>query len=88
MDRGKKIKIVQYSLLFFGILIIFLTYYSNNKSVNNNQILSKTTKENITKNIKNEKEKDQNTFFDIEYSGLDFSGNRYILKSEEAITNN
>lgn len=88
MDRGKKIKVVQYSLLFFGILIIFLTYYSNNKSVNNNQILSKTTKENITKNIKNEKEKDQNTFFDIEYSGLDFSGNRYILKSEEAITNN
>ena len=88
MDRGKKIKIVQYSLLFFGILIIFLTYYSNNKSVNNNQILSKTMKENITKNIKNEKEKDQNTFFDIEYSGLDFSGNRYILKSEEAITNN
>ena len=88
MDRGKKIKIVQYSLLFFGILIIFLTYYSNNKSVNNSQILSKTTKENITKNIKNEKEKDQNTFFDIEYSGLDFSGNRYILKSEEAITNN
>ena len=88
MDRGKKIKIVQYSLLFFGILIFFLTYYSNNKSVNDNQILSKTTKENITKNIKNEKEKDQNTFFDIEYSGLDFSGNRYILKSEEAITNN
>ena len=88
MDRGKKIKIVQYSLLFFGILIFFLTYYSNNKSVNDNQILSKTTKENITKNIKNEKEKDQNTFFDIEYSGLDFSGNRYILKSEEAIKNN
>lgn len=88
MDRGKTIKVVQYSLLFFAILIIFLTYYSNNKSVNNNQILSKTTKENITKNIKNEKEKDQNTFFDIEYSGLDFSGNRYILKSEEAITNN
>ena len=88
MDRGKKIKVVQYSLLFFAILIIFLTYYSDNKSVYNNQILSKTTKENITKNIKNEKEKDQNTFLDIEYSGLDFSGNRYILKSEEAITNN
>ena len=55
----EKTLIVSLDILWLPFIIIFLTYYSNNKSVNNNQILSKTTKENITKNIKNEKEKDE-----------------------------
>ena len=32
-------------------------------------------------------DKDLNVFFNIEYSGFDLSGNRYILKSKEARTN-
>ena len=29
--------------------------------------------------------KDGDVFFDIEYTGLDLNGNRYLLKSEEAL---
>ena len=37
--------------------------------------------------ILNEEDK-KDIFLNIEYSGLDFSGNRFILKSKEAINDN
>lgn len=85
IERGKKIKIVQYCLLLFGIIIIFFTY-SEKKDDSSNRILSEVTKDKVTQNIQDKEKNDENIFFNIEYSGLDLSGNRYVLSSEEAIT--
>ena len=85
IERGKKIKIVQYCLLLFGIIIIFFTY-SEKKDDSSNRILSEATKDKVTQNIQDKEKNDENIFFNIEYSGLDLSGNRYVLSSEEAIT--
>mgnify|MGYP001197821687 FL=1 len=87
-DRKKKLRIIQISLLILGIIIIFFTYGEKNKFSNEKDKLFKFTEKNVEKNSKDISEEDLNTFYNIEYSGLDLSGNRYILKSEKAISNN
>ena len=87
IERKKKIILAQIFLFFLG-LIIFLFTYLGNKQSDERKILSKQTekkfKENLTDKVS---DKDLNVFFNIEYSGFDLSGNRYILKSKEARTN-
>tara|TARA_B100000963_G_scaffold237048_1_gene207262 strand:+ start:2282 stop:2893 length:612 start_codon:yes stop_codon:yes gene_type:complete len=87
IERKKKILILQLSLLVIGIIIIFTTYL-NNQSSTGKKILLETTEEKIAEELKDKKKENinSNTFFNIEYSGLDFSGNRFILKSGEATT--
>ncbi len=85
IERKKKIKIIQVTLLFVGMLIIFFTYIKNENSPENN-IISAEAQKKIKQQIESQSEKD--IFFNIEYSGLDLAGNRYILKSKEAITDN
>jgi len=79
IDRKKKLRLIQFFLLFFGLLIIYLTYY--NKEIT-------TEKEGISKKIEKKNTEDgsekKDVFFNIEYSGFDLQGNRYLLKSEEA----
>ncbi len=87
-DRKKKLRIIQISLLILGIIIIFFTYGEKNKFSNEKDQLFKFTEKNVEKNSKDTSEEDLNTFYNIEYSGLDLSGNRYILKSEKAISSN
>ena len=87
-DRKKKLRIIQISLLILGIIIIFFTYGEKNKFSNEKDQLFKFTEKNIEKKLKDTSEEDLNTFYNIEYSGLDLSGNRYILKSEKAISSN
>ncbi len=87
-DRKKKLRIIQISLLILGIIIIFFTYGEKNKFSNEKDQLFKFTEKNVEKNLKDTSEEDLNTFYNIEYSGLDLSGNRYILKSEKAISSN
>tara|TARA_B100001248_G_C27393884_1_gene464178 strand:+ start:1389 stop:2003 length:615 start_codon:yes stop_codon:yes gene_type:complete len=87
-DRKKKLRIIQISLLILGIIIIFFTYGEKNKFSDEKNNLFKFTEKNIEKKSKDTSEKDLNTFYNIEYSGLDLSGNRYILKSEKAISSN
>jgi hypothetical protein len=82
-DRKKKIKIIQFLLFFSGILIIYFTYY-NKRLVNQENIISKSVKEKVTKQIEESKSKDDDVFFNIEYTGLDLNGNRYLLKSKTA----
>ena len=83
MERKKKLKIIQLVLLTVGILVIFYTYMNkNNSSVE--KIISKETQEKIKKQLA-KKSQEGDIFYNIEYSGLDLSGNRYILRSEEAI---
>ena len=87
-DRKKKLRIIQISLLILGIIIIFFTYGEKNKFSDEKNNLFKFTEKNIEKKSKDTSEEDLNTFYNIEYSGLDLSGNRYILKSEKAISSN
>ena len=78
IERKKKLRITQFFLLIFALLIIYLTYY--NKEIDNTDV---TNSEQIKEALKDNKE-DKDLFFNIEYTGLDLRGNRYLLKSEKA----
>ena len=83
MDRKKRLRFIQLFLLIFGLSLVYITYY--NKEVSNNEsIISKQVKESVKKKAKESVTEDGDIFFDIEYSGLDLNGNRYVLKSKEA----
>ena len=82
MNRKKKLRIYQFSLLFLGILIIFFTYI-NNEKITEEKIISSETQKKIKKQLADQSSAGD-VFFNIEYSGLDLAGNRYILKSKEA----
>jgi hypothetical protein len=84
MERKKRLRLVQLSLIIFGVLIIFFTFSINKKNTVN-KIISKDIQNKILES--NKELKGSDVFLDIEYSGLDLSGNRYILKSKEAINN-
>ena len=77
INRKKKLRIIQFFLLLFSLLIIYLTYY--NKEVSNIKPEESQLMKDVSKN-----EQDSDLFFNIEYTGLDLRGNRYLLKSERA----
>ena len=79
IDRKKKLRLIQFFLLFFGLLIIYLTYYNKEISPEQEKISTKIPETNEG-NVSEEKD----LFFNIEYSGFDLQGNRYSLKSKEA----
>ena len=81
-ERKKKLIIIQISLLIIGSLIILFTYSDLNFS-DKEKIITTETQKRIDEQLKNEPQ-DGDIFFNIEYSGLDLSGNRFILKSKEA----
>ena len=84
MERKKKLRIIQLSLLFIGISIIIFTY-ADRKRDPVNDIFTKETQEKIRKQLSNQNQTAEgDIFFNIEYSGLDLAGNRYILKAEQA----
>ncbi|MDC0903760.1 LPS export ABC transporter periplasmic protein LptC [Pelagibacteraceae bacterium] len=80
IERKKKLRFIQLILLLCGTLIIYLTYYNNENNSDNKIGINKESK--VLIDTKNETQKD--IFFNIEYSGLDLNGNRYILKSKKA----
>ena len=83
IERKKKLILIQFSLLIIAILSIYFTYYSEEER-SEEVLISKSTQEKIKKqNLDDDKDK-KNMFYDISYTGLDLSGNRYLLKSEEA----
>ena len=79
IERKKKLRFIQLTLLIVGILTIYFVYYGN-KSSDEAKLVSQSTK----KNIKKDKTENTDVFFNIEYTGLDMNGNRYLLKSKEA----
>ena len=81
-ERKKKLIIIQISLLIVGSLIILFTYSDLNVS-DKEKIITSETQKKIDEQLKNESQ-DGDIFFNIEYSGLDLAGNRFILKSKEA----
>jgi hypothetical protein len=82
MTRKQKLRLTQISLLILGFLIIFFTY--SDKNTSSQKIIPKETQEKIKKQIASQTN-DGDVFYNIEYSGFDLSGNRYILKAKEAI---
>ena len=82
MERKKKLRLFQVILLIVGIIIIFITYAD--KGLFLNKKINKKTIPIIENETTGQKE---NIFYNIEYSGLDLAGNRYIIKSKEATTN-
>jgi len=82
MERKKKLRLIQLTLLLLGSIIIFFTYYKKETSLKES-IIPKATQEKIKKQLA-EDGGDSDVFFNISYSGLDLAGNRYILKSKEA----
>ena len=83
MDRKKKLRFAQFFLLVLASLVIFFTYYRENTNLNN-KIVNKENLKNVKKQLSNENPTNKNLFYNVEYSGLDLAGNRYVLKSEEA----
>jgi len=84
IDRKKRLRLIQFFLLFFGVLIIYFTYYNNKIIDKNNEIVSKENKDNFKKQDEENIKKEKDLFFNIEYTGLDLNGNRYILLAEKA----
>jgi hypothetical protein len=83
IERKKKIKIIQVTLLFVGMLIIFFTYIKK-ENISDEKIISSEAQKKIKRQMESQSEQD--IFYNIEYSGLDLAGNRYILKAKEATT--
>ena len=79
MDRKKKLRLIQFFLLFFGLLIIYLTYYNKEITPEQEKISTK-----IPETNEGDVSEEKDLFFNIEYSGFDLQGNRYSLKSKEA----
>ena len=80
MTRKHKLKLFQLCLLILGVSIIYFTYYKK-EELAGSKIIPKKTQERIQKQIESQPDGFE-IFSNIEYSGLDLAGNRYILKSE------
>ena len=86
MERKKKLRIIQICLLSIGIISLIFTY--SDKTKFNKKLVTQELKNEIENKIIDKNENTEgNVFYNIEYSGLDLAGNRYILKSKSAINN-
>ena len=86
MERKKKLRIIQICLLSVGLLFLIFTY-SDKINFNEKSINQELKTESENKIIEKNENAEGNIFYNIEYSGLDLAGNRYILKSKSAINN-
>ena len=84
MERKKRLLLIQVTMLILGILIIFFTYLGKNEK-QESKIITKETQDKIKEQMQVQNQQGD-VFYNIEYSGLDLAGNRYILKSKEALS--
>jgi len=82
MSRKKRLRLIQFSLLIIGSIIIFYTYSNKNIPIKE-KIIPEETQAKIKDQI-NPNSDTGDIFYNIEYSGVDLAGNRYKLKSGEA----
>jgi lipopolysaccharide export system protein LptA len=86
INRKKKLRILQFSLFFLGTIIIFFFYLDNRNFKEDVKFLPlPVNKTQINNTV--DSETGANIFYNIKYSGFDLSGNRYVIKSAEAVTN-
>lgn len=81
-SRKKKLITFQVILFFIGSIVIYQTYY-NKKVSDEVKVLSDKEKKIVSK-LNKQEINSSDVFYDIQYSGIDLAGNRYILKSKEA----
>ena len=87
MERKKKIRLAQIIFLFLGLFTIFFTYLKRETN-QKETLISVETKKKIEKQLSDQKSlNDNDTFYNVEYSGFDLNGNRYIIKCKEAVVN-
>ena len=82
-DRKKKLRLIQSFLLIAGLFVIIFSY-SDRRENKDKQIISKEVQKKVEEQLVAQSE-DTDVFYNIEYSGLDLEGNRYILKAKEAL---
>lgn len=82
MERKKKLKIIQLTLLIFGIFLFIFMYQSGNQN-SKVKLVSQKKQIEVKKQL-DTSSIDGDVFYNIEYSGFDLSGNRYILTAKEA----
>jgi hypothetical protein len=82
MERRKKLRLIQINLLLVGLLIIFFTYFKKENNIKDEIISKDIQKKIVAQNL--DQQNNLNVFYNIEYSGFDLSGNRYVLKSKKA----
>lgn len=89
MNRKIKIRSIQASLVFTGLVLFLLFYFKNKEKdeVSSINSVSLMPKNEVREKINRNELDDGDVFYNIEYSGLDLSGNRYILKAKEALSN-
>ena len=71
-SRKKKIFLIQLTVLLVATTLLYNTYRDKNKKTEKFIKIETETNSNV------------NRFTDIEYSGFNLTGNRYVLKSEKA----
>ncbi len=71
-SRRKNIFLIQLTIFFVAVALLYNTYHDKGKK-----------KENLVE-IEAEANPDTNSFTDVEYSGFDLSGNRYLLQAGQA----
>ena len=85
MKRKDKIRVLQFSLFLIGTIFAVYTDTEDKSSFITKEILTPQVKDKLKTNFQNtDDENVENIFYNIEYSGLDLAGNRYILKSKKA----
>ena len=83
MVRKKKLRLIQFSLFLSSVVRLFFAY-SNLFISKEETIISKQVQKKLEEQVYNQGEKGD-VFYNISYSGFDFSGNRYVLNAKEAI---
>ena len=79
--RKKRLRIIQLTLFILGLSIIIYTYKISKNT--NDQIVINQSAQELNEELAKYGD-NIDVFENIEYSGLDFSGNRYILRSKKA----
>jgi hypothetical protein len=71
-SRKKNLLLIQITIFFVATALLYNTYRDQEKEIG------------TAIKIEAESDPDTNSFTDIEYSGFDLNGNRYILKARQA----
>ena len=82
IKRKKRLRIIQFGLLFVSLIILYFSY-SDQFRLKNKNIISEEIQDKINKQLL-EQTDEGDTFYNITFNGLDLSGNRYILNAKEA----
>ena len=87
MNRKKKIKSIQAGLIFTGLILFFLIYSNKKEDESGLNSVKLIPKNELNEKLDKGEANDGDVFYNIEYSGFDLAGNRYILKAKEALSN-